>query len=415
VGGRVHPAREHHQDGTGVAVVPALAEQRAQAEADLTAKERAYEQFRVRTIDQPSEALAIQPGAPGAGSATVIADPALSNYQSNKYALEAVKRQREQLQRVGVRAGSDSVPTTALLNVDVVNSDPVAAGLKQSLADLQTLDTQIRQDRRIYQDSTLPLKPKLVQRRQLAALVIPRQTNEVINQLQVRERQLSGAVSQGSGELRAIPGRTTQLEALRRDRDAAALLFTNLNQRFAEVQLAERSMTPDVRVLDRAVMPSVPTENTLPTLLVGGLVAGTRPGARPVDPARPAGPPLPLPRAGDARAQAAGVGRGARGRPVAPPDARAGGAGRGGVPLAAHERALRVHAQHAGDPDGHEPGGERRQVAHRLQSGAVVRRGGMAHGARGRGPAPRAAEHHVRLASGPGSWSTSRARVCSAK
>jgi uncharacterized protein involved in exopolysaccharide biosynthesis len=250
----------------------ALEEQRAIAERDLATKERAYEQFRVRTIDQPSEALAIQQG-PG-GMAAVRNDPAMDNYTASKYQLESVRRQRAQLQQVGVRAGSDNVPVAALLNVDVVNTDPVATGLKQSLAELQSLDVEIRNLRRVYQDSTLPLKPKLVQRRQLATAEIPRQVSDVVAQLQQRERQLGGVVSQSSGALRSIPGRTTQLEALRRDRDAAAALFTNLNQRYSEVQLAERSMTPDVRVLDRAVMPSEPTRNTLPALLGGGLAAG---------------------------------------------------------------------------------------------------------------------------------------------
>lgn len=254
----------------------ALEEQRATAERDLAAKEQAYERFRVRTIDQPSEALAIQQG-PGAPQ-TVRNDPLVDNYNASKYQLEAVARQREQLQRVGVQPGAEEVPVAALLNVDVVNSDPVATQLKQSLAEVQGLDAEIRVLRRTLQDSTVPLRGKLVQRRQLASEVIPRQVADVIGQLRQRERQLAGVVSQGSAQLRAIPQRTTELEALRRERDAAEGLFTNLNQRYAEVELAQRSMTPDVRVLDRAVLPSEPTRNTLPILLGGGLALGLAAG-----------------------------------------------------------------------------------------------------------------------------------------
>lgn len=250
----------------------ALAEQRADAERNLADKERAFEQYRVQTAGLPSDALAIQQG-PG-GVAAVRNDPVLDNYTQSKYQLEFVRRQREQLQRVAATLAPDRVPVEALLNVTVVNSDPVATTLKQSLAELLGLDTDIRVLRRTLQDRTPPLSAKLDQRHTLTSQEIPRELADVIEQLRQREVQLSGVVTQSTGELRAIPQRTTQLGALQRDRDAAAALFTNLNARFAEMQLAEKSLTPDVRVLDSAVMPSQPTENTLTKLLTFGLVAG---------------------------------------------------------------------------------------------------------------------------------------------
>jgi capsular exopolysaccharide synthesis family protein len=65
---------------------------------------------------------------------------------------------------------------------------------------------------------------------------------------------------------------------LRRARDVVAGLYTNLQNRFAEAQLAEASATPDVRVLDQAIAPLRPEKNTKPRILMiailGGIGAG---------------------------------------------------------------------------------------------------------------------------------------------
>ena len=247
-----------------------LAQQRDQAAKTLSEKERAFEQYRVQTINLPSDALAIGPGTGGA----VRNDPALDNYTASKYQLEDVSRQRQQLANVRGAFRADYVPVEAILNVPLVNSDPAAATLRGSLTELVQLQAQIRQLRRTLQDIHPTVKAALDQERTLETATIPQQFNTYLAQVQGRERQLGGVVSQSTGELRAIPQRTTQLEALRRDKDAAADLFRLLNARYAEAELAQRSLTPDVRVLDTAVLPSAPNENTVPRLIALGLAAG---------------------------------------------------------------------------------------------------------------------------------------------
>ena len=247
-----------------------LAQQRDQAAKTLADKERAFEQYRVQTINLPSDALAIGPGTGGA----VRNDPALDNYTASKYQLEDISRQRQQLANVRGAFRADYVPVEAILNVPLVNTDPAAATLRASLTELVQLQAQIRQLRRTLQDIHPTVKAALDQERTLETATIPQQFNTYLSQVQGRERQLGGVVSQSTGELRAIPQRTTQLEALRRDKDAAADLFRLLNARYAEAELAQRSLTPDVRVLDTAVLPSAPNENTVPRLIALGLAAG---------------------------------------------------------------------------------------------------------------------------------------------
>jgi len=51
-------------------------------------------------------------------------------------------------------------------------------------------------------------------------------------------------------------------------------LYTNLQSRAAEAQLAEKSATPDVRVLDTAIAPLAPGKNSAPRLLMMAIIGG---------------------------------------------------------------------------------------------------------------------------------------------
>ena len=248
----------------------ALASQRDTAARRLAEIEQEYTQFRVSTATLPSEALAIGAGAGSTGQS----DPALSNYTASKYQLEALSRDRRQLETVAGTLRGDSVPVEGLLNVGLVNTDPAATTLRTGLNELLQMDAQIRALRRTLQDVTPPLRGVLEQRHTLAAQTIPQALNAFLAQLRTRERLVGGVVAEGGQQLRQIPERTSRLDALARDREAAARLFGTLNSRFTEAQLVEQSMTPDVRVLDTAVRPSEASQGTLSKLLPVGLAAG---------------------------------------------------------------------------------------------------------------------------------------------
>lgn len=249
----------------------ALASQRDTAAQRLAEIEQQYTQFRVNTATLPSEALAIGAGAAGTGAQI---DPALSNYTASKYQLEALSRDRRQLETVAATVRGDSVPVEALLNVGLVNTDPAATTLRTALTELLQTDAQVRTLRRTLQDVTPPLRGILEQRHTLATQTVPQALNAFLGQLRTRERLVGGVVAEGGQQLRQIPERTSRLDALARDREAAARLFTTLNSRYTEAQLVEQSMTPDVRVLDTAVQPLEASQGTLSKLLTVGLAAG---------------------------------------------------------------------------------------------------------------------------------------------
>ena len=248
-----------------------LAEQRAEADRRLSDAERKYEQFRVQTIALPSDALAIQ----GGGVVSAFRnDPVMDNYTSSKIALEGLRRERVQLERVRGQVRPDYVPVEGLLATSIVNTDPAATNLQVALKEYVGLVAQVRELRRTLQDITPPLSIKLEQLRTLQAQTIPQYLDAFLAQVRQREGQLAGVVTQSTGELQRIPQRTTESESLRRDRDAAANLFGVLDSRYHEAELAEKSVTPDVGVLDAAVLPSAPSDNTAPRLIALGLVGG---------------------------------------------------------------------------------------------------------------------------------------------
>src|SRR5262249_8732452 len=71
-----------------------------------------------------------------------------------------------------------------------------------------------------------------------------------------------------------IPARTIEEQRLSRAKVIAENLYTSLQQRYEENRLAELSSIPDVRPLDRAMVPQSPVTNTAPKILAMGFVAG---------------------------------------------------------------------------------------------------------------------------------------------
>jgi polysaccharide biosynthesis transport protein len=248
--------------------------QRSEAAERLTRAERDLQSFRVQAITKPSEGT---PTAPGGGGLEIQHDPVLNNYFVRKLELDNMKRDREALERVAAQVTPTSTPVEALLSVHLVSNDPVASPLRTSLNDYMTREAQLRLLRQTYTDSFFTVKPRIAEIQALQARIVE-QLGEVITQIRQREATLGQSIANSEKDLEGIPSRSIAEEALRRDVDNAAQLYTTLQQRYAEVDLAEKSTTPDVRVLDQAVMPLAPTANTAPRIIAlaigGSLAAG---------------------------------------------------------------------------------------------------------------------------------------------
>ncbi|HZF66979.1 MAG TPA: polysaccharide biosynthesis tyrosine autokinase [Gemmatirosa sp.] len=249
-----------------------LRTQLADADQRLRGAERAYQQFRVGAITLPSEGMTAKPA--GAGDVAVLRDPAVDRFFEQSYVLNAVRRDRLQLERLGRQLSPTSTPVEAMLSVPTVVQDPAAVTLRNSLQELVKLQQEVRVLRETYTDSfPTTTKPRLELLRTLQGTTIPQQLSLLLAELRRRENETQGFVSRSAGELQGIPQRTMQQEALRRELQSAEQLYTTLQQRFAEAELSEKSLAPDIRVLDAAVMPLDPSTNTAPRLFATALVA----------------------------------------------------------------------------------------------------------------------------------------------
>mgnify|MGYP002777912911 FL=1 len=247
-----------------------LNQQRADAAEKLTAAERAYQQFRVATIALPNEGVSVRPGL---GGVEVRSDPALDNYFQKKYDLDNVRTARQAVERVSPRVTATETPIEAILSIPAVNNDPAAVKLQAALREL--LDRQQRM--RVLLQTYTADHPSLAEpQQQLRGLqaTIPGLLSEYLAQLRQREGELGGTVAQATGELQGIPSRTIQQEALRREVQSATELYNQLQGRASDAELAEKSMSPDVRILDPAVMPLEPTASTKAGIIVLGIAAG---------------------------------------------------------------------------------------------------------------------------------------------
>ena len=249
-----------------------LRQQLADADQRLRVAEREYQQFRVGAITQPSEGISSKPGS--VGDVAVMRDPAIDQFFQTSYQLNTVRRDRQQLETLRRQLTPTNTPVEAMLSVPTVVQDPAAVTLRNSLQELVKLDQEVRVLRQTYTDSfPTTTRPRLELLRTLQGQTIPQQLNLVLAELRKRENEMQGFVSRSAGELQGIPQRTMQQEALRRELQSAEQLYTTLQQRFAEAELSERSLTPDIRVLDPAVMPLEPSTNTAPRLFATALVA----------------------------------------------------------------------------------------------------------------------------------------------
>ncbi len=243
-----------------------LEEQLRQSAAELRSAEIQLQTFQVGTITMPSDR-----GSPVAPGVQQTMSPALLNFFQMRTEAEQLRRDREAVMRV-----LSDVPDSAMSAVvlEAIPAVRAASEVMAASADLTSKQASLRALLTRYTDSN----PQ-VQRLQSEIMVLQRQTlpnllNGLLSDLRARETMLNGRTESAAREIREIPMRAIEEARLQREVVIAGNLYTTLQQRFSEAQLAERSSIPDVRVLDPAVVPDRPTRNLAPLAILAGLLGG---------------------------------------------------------------------------------------------------------------------------------------------
>lgn len=240
-----------------------------EGQLDYTARalqdaESALESFRVRTVTEPSERQTVQPGI------EMTTSPVFANFFRDKGLADSYQRDREALERILAESKQGSVITReAVLSVPMVNADPAAEDLRKFLGEQAEREFSLRRLRESYTDEFQKVKDEQAALTALRSQSVPMALDAYINQLKLRERNLTATIDRSSKDLRGIPSRTIEEQRLKRQVEMSAALYQSLSLKTAEAKLADAATVPDVRILDPAVVPSKQTRNTKPVIILG--------------------------------------------------------------------------------------------------------------------------------------------------
>ena len=237
--------------------------------ASLDSAEIALQAFRVSTITKPSE------GGPIAAGVQETRDPVIRDYFTKKLEYDDIRGDVKLLRSLIADLGRDSVPSEALLQIrSTASGAPVAQQLRDAISSYHTTEGELERARTTLTDEHPLVKAKVAELTTLRRERIPRYANELLSSLRKIELDDSARIASADQNLRQIPQRTIEEERLRRARDVASGLYTDLQARAANAQLAEASASPDVSVLDSAIAPLAPTKNTAPTVMLAAIIGG---------------------------------------------------------------------------------------------------------------------------------------------
>lgn len=242
-----------------------IEEQLSQARGNLTGAELSLSNFRVQTITEPSD-------VPMAAGLSETTDPVFDRFFEMKLEQEELRQDRLAILRA--LESADSAPGAAIDRLEVVESVQDNSALSNALEELTDMESSLRALQYKYTDEHPAVQRQREDIDRLRARSIPALARSLVSDIEAREADLRVRVGSTSEELRRIPPRALREAQLTRDVEVAEELFTKLQSSFEEAQLAEASSLPDVRVLDRAVVPERPSRNRGPQVLVFGLVAG---------------------------------------------------------------------------------------------------------------------------------------------
>jgi succinoglycan biosynthesis transport protein ExoP len=235
-----------------------LAEQVASVGQQLRDAESKLEVYKVQTITKPNDATPINPGV------STTQGTVLGEYFSQKVQADALKRDRENIERVLRESKSGDVPIDAFQAIPSVRSAP---DFTRALAELADAEASIRALRFKYTDAYQPVKVLDDRITTLKTQIIPAYANTVISALRAQQTDLESRIGAQSRELQEIPNRMINEARLDREVKSMQAIYTDLQARYEQAQLAEASAIPDVRILDPAVQPQSPSRNDAPRII----------------------------------------------------------------------------------------------------------------------------------------------------
>ena len=242
-----------------------LSEQLERARQNLSATESELQAFRTRTAP-----VLLGGGMPGTPGARTTADPVLTSFIELRGTEEQLSRDRQALERLLLSAtDSTGLAVDALM---FIGSAQRAPEVSRAIQDLTSKQAEMRALLLRYTPEHALVKRLQADIDALRRTTLPAATRALAGELAARERELRDRVESASGDLRRIPTLAIEDARLRRDVETAEEVFTRIQQRYGEAQLAEVSSLADVRVLDYAAPPERPVGDAGAILILLGMI-----------------------------------------------------------------------------------------------------------------------------------------------
>lgn len=243
-----------------------LNDQVNRARGKLTAAEQALAQFRTRSATE----LALT----GSGGVPDAHDPSTNVYFNNQVTLEQQQEDQKVIQRALQHADS-GISAEELENVPAVQR---STELIAALRELTSREADLRTLRIRYTDEQPSVKRLIGEIDDLKKHTIPALATALNAQLGVQISDLQRRVATGSNTLQGIPALAIQDARLNLEVTSATQSLQLLQQSYDQVNLADVSALPDVKILDPAVEPKRPVGSLAPVLIalafLGSLGAG---------------------------------------------------------------------------------------------------------------------------------------------
>ncbi|MEX0837109.1 MAG: hypothetical protein WD101_02165, partial [Gemmatimonadota bacterium] len=233
--------------------VAILEEQLVYTENELAQAEQDLEEYRVTTITLPSDqATPISPGL------EQTRDPVFTNYFDMQVELETIRRDRERLADVVASFDTEGVRIEALETIPSVGQSSEMSVVLQELVQARS---ELRALRERYSDDFAPVQDLRERIRTLETQTVPQLARGILQEMNARENQIDNLVASAGAELSEIPPRTIEEGRRRRRVQITETLYNELRSRVETARLAAASSIPDVRILDRATPPQIPSDD----------------------------------------------------------------------------------------------------------------------------------------------------------
>jgi tyrosine-protein kinase Etk/Wzc len=240
-----------------------FAEQLEHARLNLSRTEAALRTFRVGAAPLLAE------GTTAGGTGRGGSDPARAGFIELRSEQEQLERDRLAIERLLTAASDSELAVDALGLIGAVQR---SSELSLALRELSTRQAELRTLRFRYTDENPEVRRVANQVAALQRVTIPSMARALASELGIRRAELSRRVESATGDLRRVPALVIEDASLRRDVETAEEVFTRIQERYGEAQLAVVSSVPDVRILDVAVPPQVPLSDLGPLFGLLGFV-----------------------------------------------------------------------------------------------------------------------------------------------